>query len=130
MSGFDDGPLTGAPLNKPKTAMKGDDCPPVILQTGEYVVVGGQASTSLKIYGVFTDLGGPGGVVAGLKKTNQTNELPQPLLAAITPGGPNELDTYTIIMDTQDAGVDSPFAVQVRAGNGCVAEVEVGVIFP
>jgi hypothetical protein len=126
MSGFDDGPLTGAPLNKPKTAMKGDCCPPVILQTDAYQIVGGQAQTSLKIYGIFTGLASA--VTMGIRKTTQTGTLPNLLLSAITPGGDGELDTFTMSFDSTLA--DSPFAVQANGPCGCVDVAEVEVIFP
>lgn len=128
MTQFFDGPLTGAPINKPTTAMRGDDCPPVILQTGSYAVVGDEAATNFKIYGVFTGTFGTG--VVALRATSATNALPVLGAATLVAGAPGELDTFEVEVDTSDPNVDSAFAVQVSADNGCVAEAEVDVVFP
>lgn len=102
--------------------MKGDCCPPVILQTDSYQIAVGQAQTSLKIYGIFTGLAAA--VTMGLRETTETTTLPILLLAAITPGGDGELDTFTMSFDTTLA--DGSFAVQANGPCGCsdVAEVE------
>jgi hypothetical protein len=122
MSGFDDGPLTGAPLSFPKSAQEGECCPPVLV-TDFLRIAGGSETAKFNLQGEklasVTNI--------EFKSTLNTTTLAQFVSAELTETE-GALDVLSVTANTVGLGTDQ-FAVTVTGNCGCCASVLVNVGF-
>lgn len=114
MSGFDDGPLTGAPISFPKSSQEGACCPPVLAQ-GQYQVPPGLAETALVIDGEkLADV-----TEIEIKRVNGSSGTTPTLVSSTITESPGFLDQLRISMNTVGANSPDTFAVTVTNECGC-----------
>jgi hypothetical protein len=133
MTGFDNGTLTGAPLDKPKAAQQGECCPPAGLQSKVNTVPTGAASVLLVLDAAaifkdgITDLAS-----VELRGTANTAVGELPTLNGWSVGLTPEdaLDQIVLDLDTTPASSSFGFAVSLLNECGCCELVAATTFVP
>lgn len=133
MAEFPNGPLQGAPLDKPKAAQIGECCPPAGVESKSYSVPTGTGSTLLTIdvAAIFKD-GTPTVADVQLRETNATavGELPDLTSFGIGETPPDQIDQIILDLDTTSASSSFGFAIAITNECGCCELVSATTFVP